>query len=218
MPIERVFFFKKIYKTFIHLKNLDCVFFILLVTSSWAYLKPLDYMYNWNLLNIKCRTLHLWYILLMLSYYFRIQSWLCVSVLTIPPSFGFVSSKSGSIVFWVFMQIMNGDMEHSKIRNRPLWGTTGGSFFGSVLSVEPKSCIPVIRQAGGSSVSAACCLCSIWQAITAPDSCFFICNWWNWSSHQHPLRWVKKCICLGPPSYPQILIQMVCGGPRAEYF
>lgn len=115
------------------------------------------------------------------------------------------------------MQITDENMEHGRVRTDP-WDTPGGSFIGSG-SAECKSCIPVIRQAAGSSSSAAYCLCHLWYGVPAPDSCFFICNGGNWSSHQHPLGFIKEMsVCVWAPSHSEILTPLVCRGPQPQYF
>ena len=139
-------------------------------------------MHNGNLLNDKCRVLRLIdFLLSVVGHCFSVwnlDSALCVLALPL----GLVRSKSGSLPFWVFMQIVDEPVEHSRILARPRWS----SFIRSASLAEHKSCASAVRRAGLSSASAACCFRHLSQSITTADSCFFICRGGSWGSQRDP--------------------------------
>lgn len=116
------------------------------------------------------------------------------------------------------MLIMDEDVEYSRVGNRPLWGTTGHSVIGSaaLLSIKAVSLSP--DELIGALALLPAAFVTFWQGITALDSYFFICNGGNWSSHQHSLGCTEEMHVPRPPSHPEILIQLVYGGPRPQYF
>lgn len=98
-------------------------------------------MHNGNLLNDKCRVLRLIdFLLSVVGHCFSVwnlDSALCVLALPL----GLVRSKSGSLPFWVFMQIVDEPVEHSRILARPRWS----SFIRSASLAEHKSCASAVR-------------------------------------------------------------------------